>query len=124
MIGSSHTLSTEYQFLDANTPDGEWQTIQERQPDLEYQVSHYKDHFYIRTNLDAKNFRLMKTPVTATTKENWEEVIPHKSNVLIQDMDLFRNHLVVTEREDGLVRLRVIPWDGSEEHAIAFSDPA
>ena len=124
MIGSSQTLSTEYQYLDANNPEGEWQIIQERQPDLEYQVSHYKDHFYIRTNLDAKNFRLMKTPVSATSKENWEEVIPHKSNVLLQDMDLFRNYLVITEREDGLVRLNVIPWDGSEEHSIAFNDPA
>ena len=124
MIGSSQTLSSEYQFLDANTPEGTWQIIQERQPDLEYQVSHYKDHFYIRTNLDAKNFRLMKTPVSATSIQNWEEVIPHKSNVFIEDMDLFRNYLVVTEREDGLVRLKVIPWDGSEEHSIAFEDPA
>ena len=124
MIGSIHTLSTEYQFLDADTPEGQWQTIQERQPDLEYQVSHYKDHFYIRTNLDAKNFRLMKTPESATSKENWEEVIPHRSNVLLQDMDLFRKYMVVNERENGLVSLRVIPWDGGEEHAIEFNDAA
>ena len=122
MIGSSQTLSTEYRFLDADNPEGEWKVIQPRERDLEYFVAHYKDHFYIRTNLDAKNFRLMKAPVASPSKDNWEEVIPHRSNVLFQGMDLFRNYMVVNEREDGLVKLRVIPWSGGESHNIEFED--
>ena len=124
MIGSFQTLSTEFRFLDADNPEGQWQVIQPRERDLEYQVAHYKDHFYIRTNLDAKNYRLMKAPVSSPGKESWEELIPHRSNVLFQGMDLFRNYMVVNEREDGLVKLRVIPWDGSENHHIEFDDPA
>lgn len=124
MIVSSQTLSTEYRFLDADNPDGEWQVIHPRERDLLYRVSHYKDHFYIRTNWEAKNFRLMKTPVENPTKENWEDLVPHRSNVLFQGMDLFRNYMVLNEREDGLVKLRVIPWGEGEEYNIQFEDPA
>ena len=125
MIGSYQTLSTEYRFLDADNPDGEWQVIQPRERNLEYHVSHYQDHFYIRTNLDAKNYKLVKAPVAKPSKENWEELIPHRSNVLLEGMDLFRNYMVLSEREEGLMQFRVIPWDkSSEEHFIKFEDPA
>ena len=124
MIGSLQTLSAEYRYLNADNPDGEWQVIHPRERDLLYGVSHYKDHFYIRTNWEAKNFRLMKTSVENPAKENWEELIPHRTNVLLQGMDLFRNYMVLNEREDGLVKLRVIPWDKGEEHNIQFEDPA
>ena len=123
MIGSYQTLSTEYRFLDANTPEGEWKIIHPRERNLEYHVSHYKDHFYIRTNLDAKNYRLMKVPTSSPSKENWEEFIPHRSNVLLSGMDLFRNYMVLTERENGLLQLRVLPWSGGEEHNVKFDDP-
>ncbi len=124
LIGSTQTLSNEYWFLDASNPEGEWQIIQPRERELEYSVSHYGDHFYIRTNLDAVNFRLMKAPESSPGKENWEEVIPYKEDVLFQGMDLFRNYLVLNERVNGVVRLRVIPWDGGEEHLIQQNDPA
>ena len=78
IIGSESTLTSEYRFLDANNPSGQFKIIQPRTRGLEYQVDHFRDHFYIRTNLDAQNFRLMKTPVSTTNKENWEEVIPHR----------------------------------------------
>lgn len=123
MIGSNQTLSSEYQFLDANTPDGEWTMLQERQRDLEYGVDHFGDDFYIVCNADAKNFKLMKTSVSTPSKENWEEVIAHRPNVLLEGIDIFKNQLVVTEREDGLVRLRVMPWNKAEEHYIEFNDP-
>ncbi len=122
-IYSHQTLSTEFRFLDANTPNGEWQIIQPREKDLIYSVDHYEDSFYIRTNLDAKNFRLVKTPITATTKENWVDVIPHRDNIFLQGFDLFKNYLVVEERIDGLRAIRVINWDGNE-HYISFNDPA
>ena len=82
MIGASQTLSTEYRFLDANTPDGKWQVVHPREKNLEYFVDHYKDDFYIITNDQAKNFRLMKTPVNRPQKSNWTELIPHREDVL------------------------------------------
>lgn len=124
MIGSSQTLSTEYRFLDANNPEGNWKTIQPREKDLEYSVDHFEDDFYIVTNLEAKNFRLMKTSTQKTEKSNWEEVIPHRSNVLLEGIDIFQNHLVVSERKDGLNQLRVIEWKDNSEHYIEFNDPA
>jgi oligopeptidase B len=124
MIGSSQTLSSEYRFLDANTPDGKWKIVQPRQRDLEYSIDHYGDDFYITTNDQAKNFRLVKTPVTKTEKENWVEVIPHRSNVLLESIDIFQKHLVVTERKNGLTHLRVINWADKSEHYIEFNDPA
>ena len=124
IIGSTQTLSTEYQFLDADTPNGTFQVIQPRESDLEYSIDHFGDHFYIRTNLDAKNFRLMRTPVSTTTKANWEEVIPHREDVLLESIEIFRDYLVVRERKNGLIDLRIRPWDGSEEHYIQFEEPA
>lgn len=123
MIGSSQTLSTEFQFLDANTPNGKWKIIQPREKNLEYQPDHFGDSFYIRTNLDAKNFKLVKTPITATSKENWIDVIPHRSDVLLEGIDLFENFLVIGERLNGLSAIRVMEWSGSE-HYIEFNDPA
>ncbi|WP_084050276.1 S9 family peptidase [Aquimarina macrocephali] len=124
MIGSSQTLSTEYRYLDANTPNAEWKIIQPRERDLEYGVDHYDDHFYIRTNLDAKNFRLVKTRITATAKENWVDVIPHREDILLQSFVLFKEHLVLQERVNGLRTIRVMKWNGDNDHYIEFNDPA
>lgn len=121
-IASNSTLSTEYQYLDADSPDGKFKIIQPREKDLEYNVDHYKDKFYIRTNLDAKNFRLVETPVNKTSKENWTEVIPHREDVLLEGFEIFKNFLVVSERKDGLIQLRVIKWDGREDHYIDFGE--
>ena len=121
IIGSESTLTSEYQFLDANNPEGEFKIIQPRERGLEYSVDHFGNDFYIRTNLDALNFRLMKTPVTATEKENWTEVIPHRSDVYFDGFDIFKDYLVVTERVEGINQLRVIPWIG-EEYYIDFDE--
>jgi len=123
IIGSSHILSDEYRFLDAGNPDGEFQIIQPREKDLEYSVDHYGDHFYIRTNYDeAKNFKLMKTPVDNTTKENWMDVIPHRDDVLLEGFEIFKNYLVVNERIKGLTNLRIIKWKDRSEHYINFGE--
>ena len=124
MLGSSQTLSTEYRYLDADKPDGTWKVIQPRQKDLEYGVDHYKDHFYIRTNLNARNFKLVKTPVTATTKENWVDVIPHRDSVLFQNFELFKDYLVLEERLNGMRTIRIMNWNGENDHYIEFNDPA
>ena len=123
MIGASQTLSTEYRFLDANTPDVKWQVIHPREKNLEYFVDHYKDDFYIITNDQAKNFRLMKTPVDRPQKSNWAELIPHREDVLLEDIEIFKSHLVVNERHNGLSHLRIMTWDNNNEYYISFDDP-
>ncbi|MFK7786491.1 MAG: S9 family peptidase [Crocinitomicaceae bacterium] len=124
MIDSYQTLSTEYRFIDADNPNGEWTVFQARERDLEYYVDHYDDNFYITTNMDAKNFRLMKTPLDKTGKSNWSEVIGHREDVFLEDVDIFKNYLVVTERKNGLIQLRVMKWSDMSEHYIKFEDPA
>jgi len=124
MIACYQTLSTEYRYLDADQPEGEFKVIQRRERDHEYHVDHYRDYFYIRTNLQAKNFRLMKTPVARTGKENWEEVIPHRDEVLLEGFEIFKDYLVLEERKNGLIELRVSPWSGEGDHYIDFGEPA
>ncbi len=124
MIGSWSTLSTEYRFLDASDPNGDFRIVQPRERDHEYSVDHYGDHFYIVTNWKAKNFRLMKTPVERTRKRNWVEVIPHRQDVLLEDIEIFKNHLVLEERKDGLTHLRIRRWDGSKDHYLDFGEAA
>ncbi len=120
-IESGSTLTTEYQILDANTPDGKFKIFQKRVRGLEYTVNHYGDSFYIITNKDkAENFKLMKTPETATAKENWVEVIPHREDVLLEDIEIFKNFLVVEERANGLNTIKIIPWSGEEAYFLPF----
>ncbi len=121
-IGSLSTLSDEYRFLDADNPDGTFKVIQPRERNLEYSIDHFQDHFYINTNYQAKNFRLMKTPLDKTTKENWLEVIPHREDVLLQNFEIFKDFLVLSERKMGLTQLRVIKWSDQSEHYIDFGE--
>ncbi len=123
VVGSNQTMSSEYHVIDAMNPDSEMKMIQARERGLEYGIDHYQDHFYIVTNLDAKNFRLMKTPVDKTSKENWTEVIAHRDDVLLEGIDIFKDYLVVEERKNGLSQLRIKPWSG-EEYYMEFQDPA
>tara|TARA_B100000809_G_scaffold201340_1_gene201904 strand:- start:3111 stop:5207 length:2097 start_codon:yes stop_codon:yes gene_type:complete len=123
IISSSQTLSSEHRYLDAETPNGDWTIIQPREKDHEYSVNHFGNEFYIKTNLDAKNFKIVKAPVSSPSKENWTEVIAHRKDVFIEGIELFSNHLVVEERENGLPQLRVIKWEDQSEHYIEFNDP-
>ncbi len=124
MIGSTQTLSTEYRFVDANNPDGEWKVIHPREDDLEYSVANYGDDFYVITNYNAKNFRLMKTPVSNPGKDNWKEVIAHREDVLLENVELFKNFLVLEERKNGLTEIRIIKWKDNSEHYITYQDAA
>ncbi len=123
IIGSSQTLSNEYQILEADNPTGTFRLFQPRERNLEHSIAHYGDKFYIRTNLDAQNFRLMATSEKATSKENWEEVIPHREDVLLEGMDIFKDYLVLSERKAGITQLRIRPWEG-KEHYIDFGEDA
>lgn len=122
IIGSVHTLSSEYLFLDADSPDGTFQILQPRERGLEYSVEHFQDKFYILTNYKAQNFRLMETPVGNPGKENWSEVIPHQDSVLLEGFEVFNDFLAVQERKDGLTQLRIIRWDEKSEHYLDFGE--
>ncbi|MEK7406907.1 MAG: S9 family peptidase, partial [Acidobacteriota bacterium] len=124
MIASSQTLSSEYRYLDANSPGGAFRVFLPRQRDHEYSIDHSGGDFYIRTNRNAKNFRLMKTPVARTAVANWTEILPHRGDVLLEDFEIFKDHLVVGERKAGLMQLRIRPWSGAQEHYVDFGEPA
>ena len=122
IIASSHTLSDEYRFLDADTPDGQFKILQPRERGLEYRIDHYKDKFFIRTNYKAENFKLMATSIQKTTKENWKDVIPHRKDVLFQDFEVFEDFLAVNERIKGLPNIRIIRWEDKSEHFLDFGE--
>jgi len=123
IIGSYSTLSTEYRYLDADNPEGSFTIIQPRERDLEYSVAHYDQDFYILTNVDkALNFKLMKTPIGQTTKEYWTDVIPHRENTLLEDISIFKDFLVLEERQNGLNKIRIKKWDGSDDYYLPFEE--
>ncbi len=123
IIGCYSTLTSEFQILDANTPEGKFAIFQPRERGLEYGISHYGDNFYILTNKDdATNFKLMKTPEKSTLKENWKDVIPHREDVLVEDVDIFKDYLVVSERNNGLNKLRIIRWDDTGDYYLPFDN--
>ena len=123
IIGSYSTVSTEAQFLEADNPTGKFKLLQPRERDLEYNVSHYGDSFYILTNKDkATNFKLMKTPVSATEKENWTDVIPHREDTLLEDFSIFKDYLVLEERNNGLSKIRFKSWDDTEDYYLPFDE--
>jgi oligopeptidase B len=124
IIEAYSTLSSEFRFLNADNPAGDFTIFQPREADLLYDIDHYNDTFFIRTNLEAKNFRLMKTPIARTGKENWSEVIPHRQDVYLDDFELFNGYLVVSEKIKGLDQLRIININTKEDFFIGFEEPA
>lgn len=123
VIGCFQSISTEFRVIPADQPDAEFKIFQARERDLEYNIDHFGDSWYVITNMDAQNFRLMRTDLDKTSKENWEEVIAHRSDVLLEGMDIFEDYLVLSERKNGINQLRVMPWEG-EEHYIDFKEDA
>ncbi len=121
-IASMSTLSSEYRFLAANNPMGEFSMIQPRQKNVEYHVAHFGDEFFIRTNWKAKNFRLMKTSIQKTGMDHWQEVIAHREDTLLEGIEIFEDFLVVDQRHNGLTELRIIDWKTWKEHTIDFGE--
>ncbi len=123
VIASYSTLTTEYQTLNANNPEGEFKIFQQRVRGLEYSINHYENEFFIVTNADnATNFKLMKTCEDATEISNWEDVIAHREDVLLEGIDIFKDFLVITERRNGLNEIRIRRWDNSEEYYLPFDN--
>jgi oligopeptidase B len=120
-IECGSTMTTEYRILNADTPDGKFKMFQKRKRGVEYSINHYKDSFYILTNKDdAENFKLMKTHEDTTTSDNWQEIIGHREDVLLEDIEIFANYLVLEERTGGLNKIRIMSWDGQQEYYLPF----
>jgi oligopeptidase B len=124
VIGSFSIVSTEYRILNADKPDGDFRIFQKRERGIEYYIDHFEDNFYIKTNLKAQNFRLMKTPVGKTTKENWQEIIPNRKNILLEELEIFNDYLVLQEKKNGLNRIRMIGLNDKSDHYLDFGEAA
>ncbi|MFN3908607.1 MAG: S9 family peptidase [Flavobacterium sp.] len=121
LIGSNSTMTTEYQFLDANQPNGKFQVFQSRIRGLEYDIDHFDGNFYILTNHQkATNFKVMKTPENKTGVANWTNVIDHREDVLVEGIEIFKDYLVVEERSEGLNKIRIKKWDGTSDSYLPF----
>ena len=122
LTSSSHTAS-EVRYLAAGDPHGAFRLVSAREKEHEYYVDHHGDRFFIRTNKDAPNFRLVSAPIADPRPEHWTEVIPHRKDVMLEGMTFFANHYVLAEREGGLPQLRITDFRTGESHRIAFPEP-
>ena len=124
IIYNGSTLVNDYRILRTDQPNGQFKQFSPRESSHEYSIDHFEDKFYMVTNWDAVNFRLMETSESATEKENWKEVIGHREDVLLSGIDIFKNHLVLNERSNGLTQIRIIDQKTKEEHYLDFSEKA
>ncbi|WP_239530919.1 S9 family peptidase [Muriicola jejuensis] len=123
IIGSNSTLTSEYRILDADDPRGDFKVFSPRTRGLEYSIYHFGPDFYILTNKDgATNFKLMKTSKDATTSEHWVDYLPHREDVLLEDIEIFKDFLVVSERDNGLNKIKVTRWDGKDSYYLPFDN--
>lgn len=122
IIGSQSTLSNEYRIVDANTPDKDFELFNKRERGLEYDLAHQADRFIIRTNHEAKNFRLMETPDNKTNIDNWAELYPHNENTLLEEVDVFESFIVMAERTNGLPQFRIVDTKKDKEHYVKFDE--
>jgi oligopeptidase B len=124
LLGSASHTTTEVRSLPADQPEGDWRLIAPRRHEHEYDVDHHGDRFYIRTNDQGRNFRLVSAPVEDPAESGWQEVVPHRPEVMLEGMEYFRGHSVLLEREQGLQRLRVTDLRSGASHPVEFPEPA
>ncbi len=122
LSAGSHTTS-EARVLKADTPTGAFAVVAPREQEHEYEVDHRGGLFYIRTNSGGRNFRLVTAPVESPGRANWKEVVPHRADVMLEDIDLFTNHLVLHERANGLPRFTITNLTTNVSHSMAFPEP-
>ena len=122
LITSQGTLSSEVRFIDAGKPANEFTVFQPRMTEVLYQVDHANESFYIRTNKDAKNFKVMTAAENKTTVADWKEMIAHNDKILIQGFDLFKKFLAVAERKDGLTQINIVDLRNKASHEIIFDE--
>jgi oligopeptidase B len=123
MLGAFSKTSTEFRYIPANNPNADWKMISARQADHEYDVDHRGDLFYLRTNKGAKNFRVVTAPVSDPSEKNWKEFVAHRPLVKIDGVDLFRDHAVLSEWENGLQQIEIVNFKTNQRHRIQFPEP-
>jgi len=123
LLGSESKTSTEWRYLPANEPTAELKIISPREADHEYNVDHRGDLFYIRTNKGAKNFRVVTAPASNPAQANWKELVAHRPEVKVEDIDLFANHLVLSEWDKGLQMIEILDFHTNKMHRIEFPEP-
>ena len=123
IIGSSQTLTDEYRFIDSSEPNSEFKLFDQRVRGLEYDVDHVGGLFYIRTNFEAENFRLMSATEKQTSRSKWKEVLPHREGIYLNDFEVFQEFIVLEDQENGLIKLRVINQKGETIDEIDFGEP-
>jgi oligopeptidase B len=124
VIHSSQTLTDEARILEADNPQGEFRVFEPRLRGREYQIEHHGENFIVRTNDGARNFRIMKTPLEATSRANWTEVVPHRADTYIEEFDVFREQLALLVRRDANTRLEVVPAAGGNAREVDFEESA
>ena len=123
IIGSSQTLTDEYRFIDSSEPNSEFKLFDQRVRGLEYDVDHVGGLFYIRTNFEAENFRLMSATEKQTSRSKWKEVLPHREGIYLNYFEVFQEFIVLEDQENGLIKLRVINQKGETIDEIDFGEP-
>jgi oligopeptidase B len=123
LFSGSHTTS-EARYIPADQPAAEFKVLEPRKQDVEYYPDHNGEFFYIRVNDTGRNFRLVKAPVADPRSANWQEVVPQRASVMLDDIDLFKNYYVLSERENGLPQLRVTELAGGQSRRIEFQEAA
>lgn len=121
-IGSYSTLTSEIYFMDAANPSGTFKSINPRERNHLYYVEYYNNYFYITTNIKSPNFKLVKAKVNETEPSKWEEVIPHRKDILLDGIDIFKDYLVISERKNGLTQIRIKSWDNKTDEYISFKE--
>lgn len=124
IIYNSSTISSDYHILNADKPEGNFEQFASREPNLEYSIADFENKFYVVTNWEAQNFRLMETSAKATSKENWKEVIPHRKDVLLENIEVFKDYLVITERSNASTKINIIEQKTKKQHSIDFGEEA
>jgi len=122
IISTSSTLTDEFLLINADEPNSQPKVFHPRERGLEYRIYHYKDQFYVQTNLNAQNFCLMTCPENNTAKDNWKILIEPRTNTLLEYIETFENHLMICERTDGLLQLRIIDLINDTEHFVPTND--
>jgi len=122
LVADSHTQN-EIRFLTAAQPQGDWRTIEPRAKDLEYSVDHSAGFFYVLANDRGRNSRLVRAPVATPGRANWEELIPHRDEVLLTHLDCFASHYVVFELENALPHIRITEISSGKSHRVSFPEP-
>jgi oligopeptidase B len=123
LLGAYSKTSTEFQYIPANDPNATWKVILPRQADHEYDVDHRGDLFYIRTNQGATNFRVVTAPVSDPSEKNWKDFVAHRPAVKIDAIELFSDHAVLSEWENGLEQIEIVNFKNNQRHRIAFPEP-